>query len=69
MKIIVGINSFVRRQTEKSGKTCSKKMTFEDIAEYASKQIIEGNYKKGYRDGVILVPIKKLKMNLIIMME
>ena len=47
------------RQTEKSGKTYSKEMTFEDMAEYASKQIIKGNYKKGYRDGVILVPIKK----------
>ena len=59
MKIIVGVNSFVTRQTEKSGKTYSKEMTFEDMAEYASKQIIKGNYKKGYRDGVILVPVEK----------
>ena len=43
MKIIVGVNSFVTRQTEKSGKTYSKEMTFEDMAEYASKQIIKGN--------------------------
>ena len=57
MKTIVGINSFVRRQTKKSGKTYSKKMTFEEIAEHASIQIKKGKYKQGYRDGVILVAV------------
>ena len=63
MKTIVGVNSFVKRQTKESGKTYSKKMTFEEIAEHASMQIKKGNYKKGYRDGVILVPVQKKIIN------
>ena len=59
MKTIVGVNSFVKRQTKESGKTYSKKMTFKEIAEYASKQIKNKKYKKGYRDGVILVSVEK----------
>ncbi len=59
METIVGVNSFVERQTKESGKTYSKEMTFEEMAEYASHQIKKGNYKEGYRDGVILVPVEK----------
>ena len=59
MESIVGVNSFVTRQTKESGKTYSKKMTFEEIAEHANAQIKKGNYKKGYRDGVILVQVEK----------
>ena len=59
MKTIVGVNSFVKRQTKESGKTYSKKMTFKEIAEYASEQIKNKKYKKGYRDGVILVSVEK----------
>ena len=63
MKTILGVNSFVRRQTKKSGKTYSKKMTFEEIAEHASIQIKKGKYKQGYRDGVILVSVEKSLIN------
>ena len=63
MKSIVGINSFVRRQTKESGKTYSKKMTFEEIAQHASIQIQKGNYKKGYRNGVILASVEKSLVN------
>ena len=59
MKTIVGVNSFVTRQTKESGKTYSKKMTFEQIAEHASEQIYKKQYKEGYREGVILVQVKK----------
>ena len=59
MKTIVGVNSFVKRQTKESGKTYSKKMTFKELAEYASEQIKNKKYKKGYRDGVILVSVEK----------
>ena len=38
-------------------------MTFEEIANYASKEIKRENYKKGYRDGVILVPVEKKLIN------
>ena len=59
MESIVGVNSFVTRQTKESGKTYSKKMTFKEISQHASEQIQKGNYKKGYRDGVILVSVEK----------
>tara|TARA_B100001996_G_scaffold81141_1_gene59880 strand:- start:127 stop:699 length:573 start_codon:yes stop_codon:yes gene_type:complete len=53
----VGINSFVRRQIKGSGKTYSS-LSFESIREHAKKQLTKGFYKKGYRDGVILVPVE-----------
>ena len=63
MKKTVGVNSFVKRQTKESGKTYSKKMTFKEISQHASEQIQKGNYKKGYRDGVILVSVEKELIN------
>ena len=63
MKKNVGVNSFVRRQTKGSGKTYSKDMTFEEIAKHASKQIKREKYKKGYRDGVILVSVEEDLIN------
>ena len=57
MKYTVGVNSFVTRQTKESGKTYSKTLSFDDIARHASNQLKEGKFKKGYRDGVILVKV------------
>ena len=53
----VKVNSFVRRQVKSSGKTYST-LSFEEIASYAEKQLKKGNYKSGYRDGVILVAVE-----------
>ena len=55
----VGVNSFVERQTKDSGKTYAKTLSFNDIADHASQQLAKGNYKNGYRDGVILVNVDK----------
>ena len=55
----VAVNDFVRRQTKDSGKTYTANLTFEDIASYAEEQLASGNYKAGYRDGVILVQVAK----------
>ena len=55
----VAVNDFVRRQTKDSGKTYAENLTFEDIASYAEEQLASGNYKAGYRDGVILVQVAK----------
>ncbi len=55
----VGVNDFVRRQTKGSGKTYTKKLTFEEIAEHAQHQLAKGKYKMGYRDGVVLVQASK----------
>ena len=56
IKNSVGINSFVERQTKTSGKTYST-LTFTDIASHAERQLLKSNFKKGYRDGVILIPV------------
>ena len=52
----VGINSFVKRQIQGSGKTYST-LSFEEIRNHAEAQLKSNTYKKGYRDGVILIPI------------
>ena len=51
----VAVNEFVRRQTKGTGKTYSDSLTFEEIAEDAKKQMANGHFKEGYRDGVRIV--------------
>ena len=51
----VSVNDFVRRQVKESGKTYATGLTFEEISSHAEKQLINGHYTAGYRDGVILV--------------
>ena len=51
----VAVNEFVRRQISGSGKTYSPLLSFEQIAAHASEQLNKGNFKQGYRDGVIIV--------------
>ena len=63
MKYSIGVNSFVKKQTKKSGKTYSKTLSFDDIAEHANIQLKKGYFKKGYRDGVILVKVAKKLLN------
>ena len=54
----VKVNSFVKRQVKSSGKTYST-LSFSEIASYAEVQLENGNYKLGYRDGVILVNVEE----------
>ena len=51
----VAVSEFVRRQIAGSGKTYSPLLSFEQIAAHASEQLDQGNFKQGYRDGVIIV--------------
>ncbi len=51
----VGVNDFVRRQLEGSGKTYSKSMTFDEIAKHAEEQMIRNAFSEGYRKGVLVV--------------
>lgn len=51
----VGVNDFVRRQIEGSGKTYSKSMTFEEIAKHAEEQMIRNAFTEGYRKGILVV--------------
>ena len=51
----VAVNDFVLRQKKRSGKTYFNELSFDDIAKDAQKQMRLGYFKKGYRDGVIIV--------------
>ena len=56
--VTVGVNDFVRRQIKGTGKTYSS-LTYSDIAKYAEDEMNKNNFKEGYRDGVILIPVDK----------
>jgi len=51
----VGVNDFVKRQVKGSGKTYSKSMSFDQIANHANSQMKINSFSKGYRDGVRIV--------------
>ena len=51
----VAVNQFVRRQVKGSGKTYSESISFETIAADAEKQRTDGNFVRGYRNGVRIV--------------
>ena len=58
MNKTVGVNDFVRRQIKGTGKTYSS-LSYKEIAKYAETEFNNGNFKQGYRDGVIIVKVKK----------
>tara|TARA_B100000029_G_C17468531_1_gene921116 strand:+ start:554 stop:1180 length:627 start_codon:yes stop_codon:yes gene_type:complete len=51
----VAVNEFVKRQVKGSGKTYSKTLRFEEIAEHAQSQMEKGEFSEGYREGVRIV--------------
>ena len=51
----VAVNDFVQRQIKGSGKTYSDSLSFDAMAKDAEKQMGNGHYKEGYRDGVRIV--------------
>ena len=57
-KYSIGIGTFIKRQVKGSGKTYSK-LTFEKIAEHAEEKLSNREFKKGYREGVILISVDK----------
>lgn len=59
----VTVNNFVRRQKKNSGKTYSLKLSFEDIAQHAENQMINGDFIEGYREGVRVVFAKETIIN------
>ena len=52
----MSVNEFVRRQQPNTGKTYST-LSFDQIAKHAEDQIKLNHFSKGYRDGVIIVPV------------
>ena len=54
----VGVSSFVKRQTKGSGKTYTS-LKFSDLANHAKNKLNNNNFKKGYREGVVLIEIDK----------
>ena len=57
----VGVSDFVKRQRPNSGKTYSL-ITFDEIAKYAESKLNNNQFKPGYRDGVILIDVDRLKI-------
>ena len=58
MQESVGVSKFVKRQLPNTGKTYST-LSFQEIAEYAQKKLNNKQFKKGYRDGVIIINADK----------
>ena len=56
-KETVSVNDFVYRQTKGSSKTYTEGLTFKEIADHAQEQLACGNFKQGYRDGVVIVQV------------
>ena len=54
----VSVNDFVCRQTKDSMKSHSEGLSFDEIAIHAQSQLAWGNFKQGYRDGVIIVQVE-----------
>ena len=54
----VGVNDFVRRQIKGTGKTYSS-LSYQEIADYAEIELNNNNVEEGYRDGVVIVKVKK----------
>ncbi len=55
---LVAVSDFVRRQIKGSGKSYSEELSFDEIAVHAEEQYLKGNYRNGYRDGVVLVQVE-----------
>ena len=53
----VGISCFIKEQTQKYKKNQFENLSLADIALYSQNELNQKNYKKGYRDGVILIEI------------
>ena len=60
--VTVGINDFVRRQIKGTGKTYSS-LSYQEIADYAEKELNGYNFEEGYRDGVVIVKVRKDLVN------
>ena len=56
-KETVSVNGFVRRQCKDSGKSYVIDLSFEEIAQHAKCQLESEKFKKGYRDGVVIVQV------------
>ena len=63
MNVHIGINEFVHRQTKGSGKTYVIDLTLDKIRQHAQEQLAKGQYKEGYRDGVILAKVDDSLLN------
>tara|TARA_B100001758_G_scaffold102186_3_gene87494 strand:- start:1459 stop:2031 length:573 start_codon:yes stop_codon:yes gene_type:complete len=61
--MLVAVNDFVKRQVVSSGKTYSKTLSFDQIADHARAQMEKKMYKEGYRDGVRIVMVDESLSN------
>ncbi len=53
----IGVSSFVREQIKKGGKSELFNISLEEVALAAEQKLNSGEFKKGYRDGVVIIEI------------
>ena len=51
----VGLSNFIKIQIKKNGITKLSNISLKEIASYAEEELNKNNYKKGYRDGVLII--------------
>ena len=52
----IGVSEFVREQVKRGGKSELLNISLEEVA-LAEKKLNNGEFKNGYRDGVVIVEI------------
>ena len=57
MNKLVAVNDFVLCQKEGSGKSFTNKLSFQQIADHADRQMELGVFKEGYRKGVRIINV------------
>ena len=55
----VGISHFIRNQMEKNGKSELISISIEEVGDYAQNCLNKGNFKEGYRDGVVIIETRE----------
>ncbi|MAX12599.1 MAG: hypothetical protein CMG11_00835 [Candidatus Marinimicrobia bacterium] len=53
----IGVSSFVREQIKKGGKSELFNISLEEVALAAEQKLNSGEFKNGYRDGVVIIEI------------
>ena len=53
----IGVSEFVREQVKRGGKSELLNISLEEVALAAEKKLNNGEFKNGYRDGVVIVEI------------
>lgn len=56
----IGVSEFVRQQVKRGGKSELLNISLEEVALAAEEKLNNGEFKNGYRDGVVIVEIRDI---------